>query len=96
VWEPVKEKKKTAVVEDNNNPIFFETIEVLLDFTSKEEAPPIVLNIYDFDDGLISSSSDFLGRALIYVRYRRLNHYSWIKLAFLKTILFPSLSGTKS
>jgi hypothetical protein len=52
------------VVEDNNNPIFFETLEIISDFTKPSEAPPIILNIYDKDEGVLDDD-DFLGRAII-------------------------------
>ena len=65
VWSYEKERQKTPVVEDNLNPIFYSTIEAFFDCVREDEAPPIILNIYDFDDGLISDSLDFLGRAII-------------------------------
>lgn len=51
-------------MEDNNNPIFFQTLEIYYDFTKKEDAPPIILNIWDKDEGAFSND-DFIGRAVI-------------------------------
>jgi hypothetical protein len=36
-----------------------------MDFESPESAPPIVLNIWDKDIGIIDSDDDFMGRAII-------------------------------
>lgn len=65
VWSTDKKKAKTPVVDDNCNPIFFSTLEVFYDFTSLNEAPPIILNIWDKDDELFDSTDDFIGRAII-------------------------------
>ncbi len=67
-WSPDKKKVLTPVVEDNNNPIFFATLEIFYDFLSKEEAPPLIMNIWDKDEGMMDSTDDFLGRAIIDLR----------------------------
>lgn len=36
-----------------------------MDFDTHETAPPIVLNIWDKDDGILDSEDDFMGRAVI-------------------------------
>ena len=65
IWSCEKEKQQTKVVDDNLNPIFFETKDITYDFDEKENAPPIILEVFDSDAGLISDSADFLGRAVI-------------------------------
>jgi Ca2+-dependent lipid-binding protein len=65
VWSTDKKKCKTPVVEDNCNPIFFSTLDVYLDFATKVDAPPIILNIWDEDTDLLDSTDDFIGRAVI-------------------------------
>lgn len=45
------------------NPIFFEALEVLYDYQTLADAPPIVLNVWDKDDML--DADDFLGRCVI-------------------------------
>jgi hypothetical protein len=50
-------------VEDNLNPIFFEALEVMYDYNSLQDAPPIVLNVWDKDDLL--DSDDYLGRCVV-------------------------------
>ena len=66
IWSAEKgDKIETKVVDDNLNPIFFEAKDAVYDFNEKEEAPPIILEVFDSDAGLISDSADFLGRAVI-------------------------------
>jgi C2 domain len=67
-WAPDKKKSITAVVDDNCNPIYYSALEVFYDFNKKEEAPPIVLNIWDKDNDLLDSTDDFLGRAVIFFK----------------------------
>jgi len=54
-----------VVIEDNNNPIFMSTLEVYSQFMHRDQAPPLILNIYDSDAGSMMDSDDFLGRAII-------------------------------
>ena len=68
VWNPEGEQYKTKMIEDNLNPIYFDTIEMLYDMADLETAPPIVFNIWDHDADLLDSSDDFLGRAVIYLK----------------------------
>lgn len=60
----------TTVIEDNLNPIFMECKDVGIDFMDKvnfTDAPPVVLDVLDADEGMISTTADFLGRAVIYL-----------------------------
>ena len=64
------EEVATTVIEDNVNPIFMEAKEIGLDFLDHQnytDAPPIVLDVMDADEGFISSSADFLGRCKIFL-----------------------------
>lgn len=54
-------------VEDNCNPMYFEALEAWMDFDTPETAPPIVLNVWDKDDGILDSTDDFMGRAVIFL-----------------------------
>ena len=65
VWNPSNEDLRTRMIEDSVNPIYYETIEMLYDFSDLESAPPIILNVWDHDDALLDSTDDFLGRAII-------------------------------
>jgi len=73
VWNPDNEKKRTVVVEDTLNPIYYETIDISYDMPKQEKNqshedwvkswPPIILNLFDQDlDGV-----DYLGRSVIYL-----------------------------
>lgn len=64
------EEIETDVIEDNVNPIFMECLEVGLDFVDYQkysDAPPIVMDVLDADEGYISDSADFLGRCKIFL-----------------------------
>ena len=66
----------TDVVDDNLNPIFLscKTIDYhLRDKNNLEDAPPIILNVYDVDDGFITDSWDHLGRAVIFFQDASVN-----------------------
>ena len=47
------------------NPIFYEVIDIVMDMRNFSASPPIVLDFYDNDDGLLDHKDDFLGRAVI-------------------------------
>jgi hypothetical protein len=59
------EKIETRVIEDTLNPIFMQCLEFKYDFKSLNQAPPVILSIWDADEGFISDSADYLGRAVI-------------------------------
>jgi Ca2+-dependent lipid-binding protein len=68
VWDTVAEVKKTQVVEDNNNPLFYETLELDYEVDKMDDLesyPPFIFDVYDHDDDLFDSTPDFLGRAII-------------------------------
>ena len=58
---------KTKVVKDNLNPIFFETLEMQYDMGNLETAPPIILDLFDHDSGMMDITDDFLGRAVVHL-----------------------------
>lgn len=58
-----KKKKKTRVIYDNCNPIFYETIDLTFEAESIEEIPPIIMDIYD-SDGVLDSD-DYISRCMI-------------------------------
>ena len=68
-------KIETDVIDDNLNPIFMVAKDFNYDFneskngpTPFEDAPPVILEVFDADVGLISDSADFLGRAVINIK----------------------------
>ena len=59
--------KKTIVVNDNLNPIFYQAIDLMYEANSIEEMPPFILDCYDEDETLVGKNDqDFLARATIY------------------------------
>ena len=64
MWDTGKTVKQTKYIEDNVNPLFYETIELLYEANSEEDLPPFVLDIYDKDFNPLDPD-DFIGRALI-------------------------------
>jgi hypothetical protein len=67
-WDTVDEVKKTKVVDDNNNPLFYECLELDYEVTAiddLESYPPFIFDVFDFDADLFDSTPDFLGRAII-------------------------------
>lgn len=55
------------MIEDNINPIYYETIEMLYDMADIDTSPPIVFNIWDRDANMLDSD-DYLGRAVVYLK----------------------------
>lgn len=57
---------ETQTIFDNVNPIFYEGVDILYEASSREELPPVIVDLYDKDESLIGKDSeDFLSRALI-------------------------------
>lgn len=65
LYNPNGHDIKTRVVEDNLNPIFYEAKDIMFDCISLDLAPPFVFTVFDTDSGLLDTSDDFLGRAVI-------------------------------
>ena len=63
VYNPVDENAKTAVIMDNLNPIFFQAIDVTVEFDTLGTAPPVVFKLWDRDESLIEAfdKDDYLG-----------------------------------
>lgn len=55
---------KTEVQNQTNNPLYYQTIEFVIEYFNLDDAPPIILNVYDTDDGMFESD-DYMGRAVI-------------------------------
>jgi C2 domain len=67
IWTYDKKKTCTPVVEDNCNPMFLSCLEVYYDYLELTDAPPLVLNIWDRDTGILEGDDDFIGRAVIFL-----------------------------
>lgn len=51
------------MIEDNCNPIFYETHDLTFEAESKAELPPVIMDIYD-SDGMLDSD-DFISRCMV-------------------------------
>jgi hypothetical protein len=71
VWTPDDQHIRTDVVEQTNNPIYYQTKDFMLEFNELDDAPPIVLNLFDTDEGGMFSiggdDDDYMGRAIIFL-----------------------------
>mmetsp|Transcript_2215 Transcript_2215/g.1545 ORF Transcript_2215/g.1545 Transcript_2215/m.1545 type:complete len:182 (-) Transcript_2215:2693-3238(-) len=67
MWDTEKHIKKTSVIDDNLNPLFYEGLDTVYEANSIDELPPFILDVYDHDEGALESD-DFLARALINVK----------------------------
>ena len=54
-------------MEDNNNPIYFECLEMTYDMENLQNCPPIILNVWDTDSAGYQSEDNYIGRAVIYL-----------------------------
>ena len=62
------QKVKTMSVFDTNNPIFFQVLEIPFQYDTIERAMPIVLDLFDYDDEILDSTDDFMGRCVLFLR----------------------------
>ena len=68
MWDTSGKRRKTSIVEDNCNPLFYQTIEMeyeVRDINDPYSYPPILMDVYDHDNDLFDQTDDFLGRAII-------------------------------
>lgn len=63
IWDTTKDEVKTKVIEDNNNPLFYETLQLTFDTDKVKSMAPFILDIYD-DDAI---GADFIVRSVIYI-----------------------------
>ncbi len=64
-----KQVTETECVENNLDPMFYELLELKIDFTKGEDLPPFVFDVYDVDRTLIGSDDrDYLGRAIVHLK----------------------------
>lgn len=63
VWNPENNKAKTEVINDTLNPIFYQAIDVTIEFDTILTAPPIIFKLWDRDESLIEAldTDDYLG-----------------------------------
>lgn len=58
-----KKQKKTRIIEDNCNPIFYETVDLNFEAETKADLPPMVFDVFD-SDGMLDGD-DFITRSII-------------------------------
>ena len=66
---------RSQVVENTNNPIYYETMDFMLEYNDNDDAPPIIVNVYDSDPvfflggrkGDPTEKDDYIGRATIFM-----------------------------
>jgi hypothetical protein len=47
--------------------LFYEVKEIKYEFDDIENCPPVVFHVWDRDKGLLNSSNDYMGSAIIYL-----------------------------
>ena len=58
--------KETAKIENNCDPMFYEVIDLKIDYYDVEEFPPFIFDVYDSDKAFMTKDTrDYLGRAVI-------------------------------
>ena len=58
--------KKSETVENNCDPMFYELLELKIDYVKGEPLPPFIFDVYDVDKKIIGSDTwDFMGRCVV-------------------------------
>ena len=64
-----RQVKETQKIENNCDPMFYEVIELTIDYFDGEEFPPFIFDVYDVDKAFITKDTrDYLGRAVIQLK----------------------------
>ena len=62
----LKQVAQSSTVEQNCDPMFYELIELKIDYTKGEDLPPFILDIYDVDKKMIGADElDYIGRCVV-------------------------------
>ncbi len=64
LWDTGKKVQQTKYIEDNVNPLFYETLELVYEANTVKEIPPFIFDIYDKDFGPLDGD-DFICRSII-------------------------------
>lgn len=64
VWDTGKKLQQTKFIEDNVNPLFYETLELVYEANKIDELPPFIFDVYDKDFNPLDED-DFICRAII-------------------------------
>jgi len=68
VWDTEDKTKKTVVIEDNLNPIYYQTLELTYEASTVDELPAFIFDVYDYDGLNPLDADDFIARAVIPIR----------------------------
>ena len=61
--------KKTEVINDNLNPIFYQALDLIYEANTLEELPPFIIDCFDQDEAFVGKGgADYLARACIEVK----------------------------
>lgn len=62
LWDTTAVEKKTRTIDDNNNPLFYETLELIMETGNDvEQMAPFIFDVYDYD----TLGNDFICRAVV-------------------------------
>ena len=65
----LKQVQQTITVDNNCDPMFYQLLELKIDYTKGEELPPFIFDIYDVDRKIIGDDDlDYIGRAVVHLK----------------------------
>jgi len=57
----------TDVIENNCDPMFYQVLEIKIDYVKDEPLPPFIFDIYDVDKKFIGDDTyDYIGRCVVH------------------------------
>jgi len=66
IFNPMGTDQRTRVIQQNLNPLFYDTKELVFECNAVEDAPPITITLWDRDTEIFDfDGDDFLGRVVI-------------------------------
>ena len=61
--------KETQKIDNNCDPMFYEILELAIDYFEGEDFPPFIFDVYDVDKAFMGKDTrDYLGRAVIQLK----------------------------
>jgi len=59
---------KTKTIQDSLNPVFYTVKDLVYEFDELENAPPVIIHVFDEDKGLFDNNPDYMGSAVIHLK----------------------------
>ena len=57
---------ETICIEDNCDPMYYQTLELVIDYQPREQLPPFIFDVYDVDKSTNKSNDrDYIGRCIV-------------------------------